>query len=144
MLGRDPVRKTFLTFPVSDPLSLTTDPPVKENPYEDVELHGRCLGKKCVLNFPGSPTSSIPDTPTKVWVPAGGSGGWGGAPQRCGLVQPGVLGYTGMPGHPHCQAPGFVHQLPACSSCLWFSRNPSAQQSFLKYHFSFWVRTLPD
>ncbi|KAM9078023.1 DENN domain-containing protein 2A isoform 2-T3 [Megaptera novaeangliae] len=41
------------------------DPPMKENPYEDVELHGRCLGKKCVLNFPGSPTSSIPDTPTK-------------------------------------------------------------------------------
>ncbi|XP_066218979.1 DENN domain-containing protein 2A isoform X1 [Saccopteryx leptura] len=42
------------------------DPPVKENPYEDVELHGRCLGKKCVLNFPGSPTSSIPDTSTKL------------------------------------------------------------------------------
>lgn len=41
------------------------DPPVKENPYEDVELHGRCLGKKCVLTFPGSPTPSIPDTPTK-------------------------------------------------------------------------------
>ncbi|XP_012623469.2 DENN domain-containing protein 2A isoform X1 [Microcebus murinus] len=41
------------------------DPPVKENPYEDIELHGRCLGKKCVLTFPGSPTSSIPDTPTK-------------------------------------------------------------------------------
>ncbi|XP_012576412.1 PREDICTED: DENN domain-containing protein 2A [Condylura cristata] len=41
------------------------DPPVKENPYEDVELHGRCLGKKCVLNFPSSPTSSIPDTSTK-------------------------------------------------------------------------------
>ncbi|XP_046952738.1 DENN domain-containing protein 2A [Lynx rufus] len=41
------------------------DPPMKENPYEDVELHGRCLGKKCVLNFPGSPTSSIPDTPSK-------------------------------------------------------------------------------
>ncbi|XP_028381455.2 LOW QUALITY PROTEIN: DENN domain-containing protein 2A [Phyllostomus discolor] len=41
------------------------DPPMKENPYEDVELHGRCLGKKCVLNFPGSPTSSIPDTSTK-------------------------------------------------------------------------------
>ncbi|KAL6030190.1 hypothetical protein STEG23_030443, partial [Scotinomys teguina] len=41
------------------------DPPVKENPYEDIELHGRCLGKKCVLNFPGSPTSSIPDTSTK-------------------------------------------------------------------------------
>ncbi|KAM8815528.1 DENN domain-containing protein 2A [Rhynchonycteris naso] len=42
------------------------DPPVKENPYEDVELHGRCLGKKCVLNFPGSPISSIPDTSTKL------------------------------------------------------------------------------
>ncbi|XP_077896773.1 DENN domain-containing protein 2A isoform X1 [Ictidomys tridecemlineatus] len=41
------------------------DPPMKENPYEDIELHGRCLGKKCVLTFPGSPTSSIPDTPTK-------------------------------------------------------------------------------
>ncbi|KAL4669344.1 hypothetical protein H8959_007898 [Pygathrix nigripes] len=41
------------------------DPPVKENPYEDIELHGRCLGKKCVLNFPASPTSSIPDTLTK-------------------------------------------------------------------------------
>ncbi|KAM5255771.1 DENN domain-containing protein 2A [Ctenodactylus gundi] len=37
------------------------DPPVKENPYEDVELHGRCLGKKCVLTFPGSPTASIAD-----------------------------------------------------------------------------------
>ncbi|XP_030788642.1 DENN domain-containing protein 2A isoform X3 [Rhinopithecus roxellana] len=42
------------------------DPPVKENPYEDIELHGRCLGKKCVLNFPASPTSSIPDTLTKL------------------------------------------------------------------------------
>uniref|UniRef100_A0A8C5KZR8 DENN domain containing 2A n=1 Tax=Jaculus jaculus TaxID=51337 RepID=A0A8C5KZR8_JACJA len=42
------------------------DPPVKENPYEDIELHGRCLGKKCALTFPGSPTSSIPDTPSKV------------------------------------------------------------------------------
>ncbi|XP_032161549.1 DENN domain-containing protein 2A isoform X3 [Mustela erminea] len=41
------------------------DPPMKENPYEDVELHGRCLGKKCVLTFPGSPTSSIPDTSSK-------------------------------------------------------------------------------
>lgn len=41
------------------------DPPMKENPYEDVELHGRCLGKKCVLTFPASPTSSIPDTSTK-------------------------------------------------------------------------------
>ncbi|XP_042533193.1 DENN domain-containing protein 2A [Dipodomys spectabilis] len=42
------------------------DPPVKENPYEDIELHGRCLGKKCVLTFPVSPTSSIPDTSTKT------------------------------------------------------------------------------
>lgn len=42
-----------------------SDPPMKENPYEDVESHGRCLGKKCVLTFPGSPTSSIPDTSTK-------------------------------------------------------------------------------
>ncbi|XP_059113600.1 DENN domain-containing protein 2A [Peromyscus eremicus] len=41
------------------------DPPMKENPYEDIELHGRCLGKKCVLTFPGSPTSSIPETSTK-------------------------------------------------------------------------------
>ncbi|XP_033620394.1 DENN domain-containing protein 2A isoform X2 [Fukomys damarensis] len=41
------------------------DPPMKENPYEDIELHGRCLGKKCVLTFPASPTSSSPDTPTK-------------------------------------------------------------------------------
>ncbi|XP_060052683.1 DENN domain-containing protein 2A [Erinaceus europaeus] len=41
------------------------DPPTKENPYEDVELHGRCLGKKCVLNFPNSPTSFIPDTSAK-------------------------------------------------------------------------------
>lgn len=39
---------------------------MKENPYEDIELHGRCLGKKCVLTFPGSPTSSIPDTSAKV------------------------------------------------------------------------------
>ncbi|XP_073918154.1 DENN domain-containing protein 2A isoform X2 [Castor canadensis] len=41
------------------------DLPMKENPYEDIELHGRCLGKKCVLTFPGSPNSSIPDTATK-------------------------------------------------------------------------------
>lgn len=55
-----------------------TDPPVKENPYEDVELHGRCLGKKCVLTFPGSPTPSIPDTPTKVRATGGVvAGGWG-------------------------------------------------------------------
>ncbi|KAM6168445.1 DENN domain-containing protein 2A [Erethizon dorsatum] len=38
---------------------------MKENPYEDIELHGRCLGKKCVLTSPASPTSSIPDTPSK-------------------------------------------------------------------------------
>lgn len=66
MLGRYLIRKTSLMFPVPDLLPLTTDPPMKENPYEDVELHGRCLGKKCVLTFPGSPTSSIPDTPSKV------------------------------------------------------------------------------
>ncbi|KAM4873871.1 DENN domain-containing protein 2A [Thomomys bottae] len=42
------------------------DPPMKENPYEDIELHGRCLGKKCALTFPVSPTSSIPDTTTKT------------------------------------------------------------------------------
>ncbi|XP_049630263.1 DENN domain-containing protein 2A [Suncus etruscus] len=41
------------------------DPPMKENPYEDVELHGRCLGKKRVMSFPSSPTSSIPDAPAK-------------------------------------------------------------------------------
>lgn len=51
---------------IPDTLPLNTDPPMKENPYEDIELHGRCLGKKCVLNFPASPTSSIPDTLTKV------------------------------------------------------------------------------
>lgn len=45
---------------------LATDPPMKENPYEDVELHGHCLGKKRVMSFPSSPTSSIPDTPAKV------------------------------------------------------------------------------
>lgn len=65
-LGGCLIKKTSVTFPVPDLLPLTTDPPMKENPYEDVELHGRCLGKKCVLNFPGSPTSSIPDTPSKV------------------------------------------------------------------------------
>ncbi|XP_045433448.1 DENN domain-containing protein 2A isoform X5 [Pipistrellus kuhlii] len=41
------------------------DLPTKENPYEDIDLHGRCLGKKCVLNFPGSSASSISDTSTK-------------------------------------------------------------------------------
>lgn len=62
----DPPRETRSVFPGPDQLLLTADPPMKENPYEDVELHGHCLGKKCVLNFPASPTSSIPDTPTKV------------------------------------------------------------------------------
>ncbi|CAM2097799.1 DENN domain-containing protein 2A isoform X1 [Caretta caretta] len=42
------------------------DPPSKENPYEDIELNSRCLGKKCVLTFPASPTSSVPGTPTKL------------------------------------------------------------------------------
>ncbi|CAH7470677.1 Dennd2a [Phodopus roborovskii] len=45
------------------------DPPMKENPYEDIELHSRCLGKKCVLTFPGPPTSPIPDTSTKQSLP---------------------------------------------------------------------------
>ncbi|XP_062403430.1 DENN domain-containing protein 2A [Sardina pilchardus] len=40
------------------------DPPSKENPYEDIELESRCLGNKCPL--PVSPTSSIPDTPSKL------------------------------------------------------------------------------
>lgn len=42
------------------------DPPSKENPYEDIETNSRCLGKKCVLTFPASPTSSVPGTPTKL------------------------------------------------------------------------------
>ncbi|KFQ08561.1 DENN domain-containing protein 2A, partial [Haliaeetus albicilla] len=42
------------------------DPPSKENPYEDIETNSRCLGKKCVLAFPASPTSSVPGTPTKT------------------------------------------------------------------------------
>ncbi|XP_014316308.2 DENN domain-containing protein 2A [Myotis lucifugus] len=41
------------------------DLPMKENPYEDIDLHGRCLGKKCALNFPGSSASSVSDTSTK-------------------------------------------------------------------------------
>ncbi|XP_032077450.1 DENN domain-containing protein 2A isoform X1 [Thamnophis elegans] len=41
------------------------DLPAKENPYEDIETNSHCLGKKCGLNFPASP-SSIPGTPTKV------------------------------------------------------------------------------
>ncbi|XP_025021802.1 DENN domain-containing protein 2A [Python bivittatus] len=41
------------------------DSPAKENPYEDIETNSHCLGKKCGLNFPASP-SSIPSTPTKV------------------------------------------------------------------------------
>ncbi|XP_030399895.1 DENN domain-containing protein 2A [Gopherus evgoodei] len=42
------------------------DPPSKENPYEDIEMNSRCLGKKCVLTFPASPTSSVPGTPPKL------------------------------------------------------------------------------
>uniref|UniRef100_A0A8C3RYE7 DENN domain containing 2A n=1 Tax=Chelydra serpentina TaxID=8475 RepID=A0A8C3RYE7_CHESE len=42
------------------------DPPLKENPYEDIEMNSRCLGKKCVLTFPASPTSSVPGTPPKL------------------------------------------------------------------------------
>lgn len=49
---------------VSDFSKLFLDPPSKENPYEDIELESRCLGNKCPL--PVSPTSSIPDTPSKV------------------------------------------------------------------------------
>lgn len=49
------------------------DPPSKENPYEDIETNSHCLGKKCVLTFPASSTSSVPGTPTKVlwfkWPP---------------------------------------------------------------------------
>uniref|UniRef100_G3TBX4 DENN domain containing 2A n=1 Tax=Loxodonta africana TaxID=9785 RepID=G3TBX4_LOXAF len=41
------------------------DQPMKESLYEAVELHGHCLEKKCVSNFPGSPASSIPNTPLK-------------------------------------------------------------------------------
>ncbi|KAJ3597158.1 hypothetical protein NHX12_003558 [Muraenolepis orangiensis] len=39
------------------------DPPFKENPYEDIELEGSCLGSKCVSPAPSSP---VPDTPTKM------------------------------------------------------------------------------
>ncbi|XP_043944181.1 DENN domain-containing protein 2A isoform X2 [Protopterus annectens] len=42
------------------------DPPSKENPYEDIEPDGRCLGNKCVPSFPGSPVLSAPETPTKL------------------------------------------------------------------------------
>ncbi|KAM9170621.1 DENN domain-containing protein 2A isoform 1-T3 [Pangshura tecta] len=42
------------------------DPPSKENPYEDIEMNSRCLGKKCVLTFPASPTSSVPGMPPKL------------------------------------------------------------------------------
>ncbi|XP_075414859.1 DENN domain-containing protein 2A isoform X2 [Tenrec ecaudatus] len=44
------------------------DPPTKENPYEDIELHGRCLGKKCALPFPGSPATGLPEAPAKALV----------------------------------------------------------------------------
>lgn len=40
------------------------DPPSKENPYEDIELESRCLGSKYPV--PSSPTSPIPDTPSKL------------------------------------------------------------------------------
>ncbi|KAG5830648.1 hypothetical protein ANANG_G00312890 [Anguilla anguilla] len=40
------------------------DPPSKENPYEDIELESRCLGNKSPL--PQSPSSPVPDTPTKL------------------------------------------------------------------------------
>ncbi|KAG7263167.1 hypothetical protein CRUP_002658 [Coryphaenoides rupestris] len=39
------------------------DPPLKENPYEDIELERTCLGSKCVSPAPSSPA---PDTSTKV------------------------------------------------------------------------------
>ncbi|XP_038609486.1 DENN domain-containing protein 2A [Tachyglossus aculeatus] len=38
------------------------DPPMKENPYEDVEPEGRCLGRKCVLTLPGWPATDVPAT----------------------------------------------------------------------------------
>ncbi|XP_072554540.1 DENN domain-containing protein 2A-like isoform X1 [Paramormyrops kingsleyae] len=40
------------------------DPPSKENPYEDIDLESRCLGNKSPLAL--SPSSPIPDTPTKL------------------------------------------------------------------------------
>ncbi|XP_056308215.1 DENN domain-containing protein 2A [Danio aesculapii] len=40
------------------------DPPSKENPYEDIELESRCLGSKYPV--PSSPSSPIPDTPSKL------------------------------------------------------------------------------
>ncbi|XP_039625437.1 DENN domain-containing protein 2A isoform X2 [Polypterus senegalus] len=43
------------------------DPPCKENPYEDIDTEGRCLGNKCAL--PSSPPSSAPETPTKLSKP---------------------------------------------------------------------------
>ncbi|CAB1331519.1 unnamed protein product, partial [Coregonus sp. 'balchen'] len=41
------------------------DPPSKENPYEDIELEGSCLGNKCSLPM-SSPSCPVPDTPTKL------------------------------------------------------------------------------
>ncbi|KAJ8245644.1 hypothetical protein GJAV_G00272940 [Gymnothorax javanicus] len=40
------------------------DPPLKENPYEDIELESRCLGNRCPL--PHSPPYPTPDTSTKL------------------------------------------------------------------------------
>ena len=56
----------FSALTVSCLWLFAADPPSKENPYEDIETNSRCLGKKCVLTFPASPTSSVPGTPTKV------------------------------------------------------------------------------
>lgn len=39
------------------------DPPLKENPYEDIELERSCLRSKCISPFSSSPA---PDTPTKL------------------------------------------------------------------------------
>ncbi|TRY91468.1 hypothetical protein DNTS_027213 [Danionella cerebrum] len=40
------------------------DPPSKENPYEDIEVESRFLGSKSPV--PSSPSSPIPDTPSKL------------------------------------------------------------------------------
>ncbi|CAB1323400.1 unnamed protein product [Coregonus sp. 'balchen'] len=44
---------------------LLADPPSKENPYEDIELERSCPGNKCSLPI-SSPSSLVPDTPTKL------------------------------------------------------------------------------
>ncbi|XP_057186145.1 DENN domain-containing protein 2A isoform X1 [Triplophysa rosa] len=40
------------------------DPPSKENPYEDIEVKGRCLWSK--YPDPSAPSSPVPDTPSKL------------------------------------------------------------------------------